>query len=56
VMAHQSVFFQVNEISSKSDGGSSNAKRKSWKQNDDYLKETVKFHKETTKELKIFQI
>ena len=28
-MAHQSVLFQVNEISSKSDGGSPNAKRKS---------------------------
>jgi hypothetical protein len=29
VMAHQSVLFQVNKISLKSDCGSSNAKRKS---------------------------
>jgi hypothetical protein len=27
-MAHQSVLFQVNKISSKGDGGSPNAKRK----------------------------
>jgi hypothetical protein len=30
-MAHQSVLFQVNKISSKGDGGSPNAKRKSAK-------------------------
>ncbi len=37
-MAHQSVLFQVNEISSKSDGGSPNAKRKSRKQSFDCFK------------------
>ncbi len=39
VMAHQSVLFQVNRISSKSDGGSSKAERKR-AENRVFLKET----------------
>jgi len=39
VMAHQSVLFQVNRISSKSDGGSSKANRKR-AENRVFLKET----------------